>query len=167
MSDSPVPVIVVTAQQDDVEFINRTLRDAGHPVHCHWINEVDRLGDALEIEEPELIMFFADQFPASTSVIAKIRYQRAQMVPLVEVRAVVDETMITDAMDDGAQDLVSVGQRLRIKFVAEREMRAFRLERALNDTLNSSTRYKRQVKAFMAVSVDAIAEVQEGNEMAK
>ena len=49
-----------------------------------------------------------------------------------------------------------------MRSVAERELRAFRLERALNETLFSANQYKKQLKAFMAGSVDAIAHVQEG-----
>src|SRR5690606_29896811 len=43
-----------------------------------------------------------------------------------------------------------------------RELRSFRLERALNETLQSANQYKKQLKAFLADSVDAIAHVQEG-----
>jgi PAS domain-containing protein len=57
---------------------------------------------------------------------------------------------------------VSHGQIERLRSVAEREIRAFRLERALNETLLSASQYKKQLKAFLAGSVDAIAHVQEG-----
>lgn len=32
-----IEIAVMTDNQDDVEFINGTLRDAGHTAHCHWI----------------------------------------------------------------------------------------------------------------------------------
>ena len=73
-----------------------------------------------------------------------------------------EETDIADALLAGAQDLVSFGQTERLRSVAERELRAFRLERALNETLLSANQYKKQLKEFMAGSVDAIAHVQEG-----
>src|SRR5690606_39641196 len=73
-----------------------------------------------------------------------------------------EEADIAAAMAAGAQDLVSVMQTERLRSVAERELRAFRLERALNDTLRSASQYKTQLRAFMAGSVDAIAHVQEG-----
>ena len=43
-----------------------------------------------------------------------------------------------------------------------RELHAFRLERALNDTLHSAHEYRDQLKTFMTGSTDAIAQVQEG-----
>jgi diguanylate cyclase (GGDEF)-like protein len=162
MSDLPVPVIVVTAQQDDVEHVNRILRDAGHPVRCRWINDLEVLSGELDAREPHLILLFADRTEATVGAVAKTRSQWAPMVPLVVVSNNADETTMTEAMEEGAQDLVSVNQRQRILAVAEREMRSYRLEHALNDTLNSATQYKRQLRAFMAGSVDAIADVQEG-----
>src|SRR5690606_19444580 len=46
--------------------------------------------------------------------------------------------------------------------VAARELRAYRLEQALNTTLQSATQYKRQLKSFLEGAADAIAYVQEG-----
>jgi diguanylate cyclase (GGDEF)-like protein len=84
------------------------------------------------------------------------------MVPLVVVSKAAEETDIADALLAGAQDLVSLGQTERLRSVAERELRAFRLERALNETLQSANQYKRQLKDFMAGSIDAIAHVHDG-----
>jgi diguanylate cyclase (GGDEF)-like protein len=162
MTLSPVPLVVLTGREDDVELINRSLRDGGHPVHCHWVAKVDALAGALESHDPQLLWFFADSMQTPIREIAKIRGQAANMVPLVVVSRAAEENDIADAMLAGAQDLVSLAQPERLRSVAERELRAFRLERALNETLQSATQYKRQLKAFMAGSIDAIAYVQEG-----
>ena len=61
----------------------------------------------------------------------------------------------------GAQDVVSLGNRARLQSVVTRELRAFRLERALNTTLSSAREYKQQLQAFMTGSADAIAHVAE------
>jgi diguanylate cyclase (GGDEF)-like protein len=84
------------------------------------------------------------------------------MVPLIVVRKTVDETAISEVMAAGAQDLVSTAQTQRIRAVAERELRAYRLERALNETLSSAAQYRTQLKSFLAGTVDAIAHVHEG-----
>ena len=162
MAQAQVPLIVLTGREDDVELINRSLRDGGHPVHCHWVPKVDALAGALDSYDPQLLWFFPDSLPTPIREVARIRQQTARMVPLVVVSQAAKETDIADAMLAGAQDLVSVGQPERLRSVAERELRAFRLERALNETLHSATQYKRQLKAFMAGSIDAIAYVQEG-----
>jgi diguanylate cyclase (GGDEF)-like protein len=157
-----VPLVVLTGRQDDVELINRTLRDAGHAVHCHWVRTLDDLPAALERHRPQLLWLFADGLAAEIRDVAKIKQQHASIVPIIVVRATVDEAGIADALLSGAHDLVSNARTDRLCSVAEREMRAFRLEHALNETLSSASQYKRQLKAFVAGSVDAIAHVQEG-----
>jgi DNA-binding NtrC family response regulator len=159
MTDTAVPLIVLTTRQDDVDFINRTMRDAGHAVRCKWIKRADAIAEALVGHEPQLMLLFSEAFTGSVREIAKIRQSAAPMVPLVVVQNAADETAIADAMLAGAQDLVSKTQAQRLRAVAERELRAFRLERALNETLNSATQYRKELKAFMAGSVDAIVYV--------
>ena len=121
-----------------------------------------RSPSAIEEHAPELLCFFPDSLPAPIRAIAKIKQHAAGTVPLVVVSKAAQETDIAEALLAGAQDLVSLGQTDRLRSVAERELRAFRLERALNETLFSANQYKKQLKAFMAGSVDAIAHVQEG-----
>lgn len=162
MTETTVPLLIVTTQQDDVEMINRVLRDAGHPVRCLWVRQGDTFGDAIEKHEPQLIWHFVDRAPLTLREAVKLKQSVAQMVPLVAIANVVEESAITEAMLAGAQDLVSISQPDRLRAVAERELRAFRLERALNDTLHSASQYKQQLKAFMAGSIDAIAYTQEG-----
>jgi len=162
MVQAPIPLIVLSGREDDVELVNRALRDGGHPVRCHWVTKLDALARAIEDHDPQLLCFFPDSLPAPIREIAKIKQQAARTVPLVVVSKTADETDIADALLAGARDLVSLGQTERLRSVAERELRTFRLERALNKTLLSVHQYKNQLKAFMAGSVDAIAHVQEG-----
>ena len=84
------------------------------------------------------------------------------MVPLVVVREQVDERVIADDMAQGARDTVSLQQPERLQAVIARELRAFRLERALNSTLRASQDYRSQLEVVLQRSNDAIAQVQEG-----
>jgi diguanylate cyclase (GGDEF)-like protein len=162
MVQAPVPLIVLSGREDDVELVNRSLRDGGHPVRCHWVTKLDALAGAIDDHDPQLLCFFPDSLPAPIREIAKIKQRATGTVSLVVVSKAAEETDIAEALLSGAQDLVSLGQTERLRSVAERELRAFRLERALNETLLSAHQYKKQLKAFMAGSVDAIAHVQEG-----
>jgi diguanylate cyclase (GGDEF)-like protein len=161
-AQAAVPLIVLSGREDDVELVNRSLRDGGHPVRCLWVAKIDALPGALDDHEPELLCFFPDSLPTPIREVAQIKQQAARTIPLLVVSKAAEETDIADALLAGAQDLVSLGQTERLRSVAERELRAFRLERALNETLLSASQYKNQLKAFMAGSVDAIAHVQEG-----
>jgi multidomain signaling protein FimX len=159
---APVPMIVIAAREDDVDLINRNLRQAGHPVRCQWLQQIESLAETLEGTAPQLLWLFADELEIPIREVAKIRQQSTRMVPLIVVAQAVEEADITAAMLEGAQDLVSSSQLERLRAVAERELRSFRLEHALNETLKSAQQYKHQIKAFMAGSMDAIAHVQEG-----
>ena len=80
-----VPLLVLTGREDDVELVNRSLRDGGHPVRCHWVAKIDALAGALDDYDPQLLCFFPDSLPAPIREIARIKQQSASMVPLVVV----------------------------------------------------------------------------------
>jgi len=162
MSQAHVPLLVLTDREEDVEFINRTLRAAGHAVRCHWIDTVDRVTDALAEHAIELLCLFSSGDSADIEQVAKIRKAVAPMVPLLVVSENIDESAIAGAMQAGAQDLVSVHHVERLRSVVERELRAFQLERALNETLLSAAQYRQQLTALKAGTEDAIACAQEG-----
>ncbi|HJS22082.1 MAG TPA: EAL domain-containing protein [Steroidobacteraceae bacterium] len=157
-----VPMIIVTHSQDHVQAVNSTLRNAGHPVHCTWIPDIRDLGDALTQINPEMLLVFAEKFDTSLEAVMQIRHQFGPEVPALIVRDSVSEDVMAEAMRIGAQDVVSLGNRGRLQAVVTRELRAFRLERALNTTLSSAREYKQQLQAFMTGSADAIAHAAEG-----
>ncbi len=157
-----VPVVVVTRRQDHVEAVNRTLRDASHAVHCTWLSDTNDLTDALVQINPELLLYFADEYDVAAESISDLRHHGAPGVPLLVVRDRPDEASMSKDLLAGAQDTISLQHRERMQAVSARELRAYHLERALNESLNSAHQYREQLHAFMADSADAIAHVQEG-----
>src|SRR5262249_58013012 len=61
-------LIVLSGREDDVELVNRSLRDGGHPVRCLWVAKVDALSGALDEHEPELLCFFPDSLAAPIQI---------------------------------------------------------------------------------------------------
>ena len=53
-------MIALTRSQDNVEAINKALRNAGHPVHVIWLPDARELGDVLTQASAEMLMLFAD-----------------------------------------------------------------------------------------------------------
>jgi PAS domain S-box-containing protein len=157
-----VPMIVMTRSQDHVEAINSTLRKAGHPVHCTWLPDARDLGDALNQINPEMLVAFVDELGIDVGSIMKVKMQSAPEMPVLIVRETIDEAAIADAMRMGAQDAVTLANRSRLQSVATRELRAYRLERALSTTLSSAREYREQLQNFLEGSADAITHVQEG-----
>jgi len=155
-------MIVMSRSQDHVEAINSTLRKAGHPVHCTWLPDARDLGDALTQLNPEMLIAFIEELGVELAAIMKVRQQTAPEMPVLIVRENVDEAAIAEAMRLGVQDVVTLANRSRLQSVAARELRAYRLERALSNTLSSAREYREQLQNFLEGSADAITHVQEG-----
>jgi diguanylate cyclase (GGDEF)-like protein/PAS domain S-box-containing protein len=159
---NPVPLIVLSPTRDAVEAINSNLRRAGHPVHCTWIPALRDLPDALPQINPELLISVPAPEDDLKSVI-EIRDQVAPTVPVIVLtEAAVDERVIAGAMLQGARDVVSLANPARLAAVMVRELRAFRLERALTSTLKSAHDARNQLENVLQRSNDAIVQVQEG-----
>ena len=156
-----IPVVVLSRQQDPVEVINSTLRNAGHPVHCTWVRDLSSLGDALAQSAPQLI-FLCSSDPEETLAALEARQRYATQVPTLLVRDTLTEDDLAEALKLGAQDVVTLRSRPRLQAVAGRELHAARLDHALAGTLASARQYRDQMKAFMTGSTDAIAHVEEG-----
>jgi diguanylate cyclase (GGDEF)-like protein len=157
-----IAIAVLTQNQDDVELVNGTLRDAGHAAHCHWIENPNKFERTLRTERIELIIVNSGGYADSIRQIIKQKDAFQPEVPVIAVKESVDEAGIQAAMDDGACDLVSIDKKGRLQAVVARELRAFRVEQALNSTLNSATKYRRQFNNYMQGSSSPIACVQEG-----
>ncbi len=158
---SAVPLIVLSPARDPVEAINSILRRAGHPVHCTWIPALGDLADALPQINPQLLIEVPGPGEDLGSII-KVRDHVAPTVPLVVVAEAVDEGAIAEAMSAGARDVVSLASPVRLAAVIARELRAFRLERALTSTLKSAHDARNQLESVLQRSNDAIVQVQEG-----
>jgi diguanylate cyclase (GGDEF)-like protein len=157
-----ISIAVLTEDQDDVEIINSALRDAGHAAHCHWISTPNKLADTLSRENVELLILNCDRYKDTIRQVIKQKDRYNPEVPLIATQETADETSIQKAMQAGACDLVSMSLKTRLQSVVSRELRALRVERALNSTLQSATEYKRQLKDHMESSSSSIALVQEG-----
>jgi diguanylate cyclase (GGDEF)-like protein/PAS domain S-box-containing protein len=157
-----VPLIVLSSARDPVETINSILRRAGHAVHCTWIPSLRDLGDALTQLNPELLLYCEGAPGEDLTQVAAVRDQCAPMVPLLVVAETVDEARIAEAIIQGARDVVSLSHPARLQAVMSRELRAFRLERALENTLRSARDARKQLETVLQRSNDAIVQVQEG-----
>ncbi len=155
-------MIALTRSQDNVEAINKALRNAGHPVHVTWLPDARDLGDALTQASAEMLMLFADEGIVDLASAMDFRARFAPDVPVLVVRERLDEDAIAQALALGAQDAVTLSNIPRLQLVVGRELRTYRLDRALSTTLASAREYKKQLQHIVEGSTDAIAQVQEG-----
>ncbi|MDH3440153.1 MAG: hypothetical protein OEM63_05345, partial [Gammaproteobacteria bacterium] len=155
-----ISIAVLSGSQDDVELVNSSLRDAGHAAHCLWIETPGRFADALGKESIELIILRVDEYVDDVRQVVKQKDGFIPEAPVIAISKEADEVSILRAMKNGACDLVSIEQRARLQAVVNRELRAYRMERALNTTLISATEYRKQLQDYMENSSTAIAYVQ-------
>jgi EAL domain-containing protein (putative c-di-GMP-specific phosphodiesterase class I)/GGDEF domain-containing protein len=153
---------VIARQQDAAVAINSTLRNAGHPVHCSWITEAGELAESLAAHPPPQLLFCCLTDEDEAAAVAELRNRYASAVPLLLVRDAVTEGDLVRGVQIGAQDVVTLHARDRLRAVAERELNSGRLDRALAGTLAAARQYHDQMRVFMSGSADAIAHVQEG-----
>ena len=160
--NSAVPMVILARHQDQVEFINSTLRKAGHAAHCHWVSELSDLSDTLAQVNTHMVLALVGAEPGETTTVLQALKQFAPKIPAVLVREQLDENVIAHAMQLGARDVVTLGNPQRLQAVVTRELIHFRLEHKLAATINAAHEYRDQLKNLMSDSADAIAHVQEG-----
>jgi PleD family two-component response regulator len=158
----PTPVLALSSREEHTELINRLLRQAGQAAYCHRIAGTENLAEALSRYQPHLLFAFTANPSADVAAVAAVCEKISPILPIVAVGTAADEEQIAGAINAGARDLVSVAQPKRLLAVALRELRSYRLEKALRETLVSADQYRRELKAIMANSVEAIAYAQEG-----
>lgn len=163
MGDSVgVPLIVFTSQDDNVVAINNILRQAGHPVHCTRVDELNRLEDVLRHQRPSMLILFSDENGIDIAAVTNLLSKIVPNPPLLIAAQRVDEQTIADAMECGARDVVSLTHRNRLQAVVARELHAFRLKVALGGVVSSARQYRKELKTLMEGTSEAIADVQEG-----
>jgi multidomain signaling protein FimX len=156
-----VPLIVLSPAREAVEAVNSLLRRAGQPAHCTWIPALRDLADALTQLNPELLVQAATT-PEELEAVTRVRDKLAPAVPVLVLAPTVDEAQIAQAMQHGARDVVTLANPARLQAVVLRELRVFRIQRALDATAKSAHDARSQLETVLQRSNDAIIQVQEG-----
>jgi PAS domain S-box-containing protein len=156
-----VPLVVVSSVRDPVETLNGLLRRNGVPAHCTWIPSVADLPDALTQLNPQLLICVTGP-GVELPLVARVRETSAPDLPLLVIRPALSEEDMSADLALGARDTLTLSNPGRVHAVCARELRAFRMERALNDTIRTAQEYRHQLETVLTRSNDAIAQVQEG-----
>jgi diguanylate cyclase (GGDEF)-like protein/PAS domain S-box-containing protein len=141
--------------------LNSLLRRHGIPAHCTWIPAVVDLPDALTQLNPQLLICVTAT-GAELPLVAKVRESTAPDLPLLVIRPELSEAAMSADLALGARDTLTLSNPARVQAVCARELKTFRMERALNETLQAAQEYRKQLETVLTRSHDAIAQVQEG-----
>jgi diguanylate cyclase (GGDEF)-like protein len=157
-----VSVLIITAQEDNVSAINQSLREAGVAAHCTRIEKVATLEDSICAHNPELLLLIAAHNDPKLQQAAELRDRANPKLPLLLVSDLIDEETILTALQNGARDIISINNPARFCAVAKRELHSYRLEKSLEQVMASARQYKQELKSLKLVTLEAIADVQEG-----
>ena len=80
-----ITIAVLTTDQDNVERINRALRDGGHAAHCKWIKSPGDLDRQLQAESVELIITDCDGYGDSIRQVVKQKDAFDPETPVIAV----------------------------------------------------------------------------------
>lgn len=162
-----MPTLVVARDRASSESVAAILTQAGHAVRCTWLADSSPWVDAIEGSHAEIVMVFLDDELVSLEQIKAHRGNLQPRIPVLVVSAQVDEARITDTLRAGAQDLVSLEHPSRLRRVWEREIRSYRRDCALINTVTSARKHQDVLamllasSAELASSSDAVAHIDE------
>jgi len=157
-----VNLIILSHKDDNAQAINRSLRDAGHPVHCKRVSVLEQFKEAVDATTPHVVIAFPDEPNLDMQTVCDLAKHICPKTPVIAVRNTVDEDSITEAMRIGARDVVTLDNSERLVFVFERELRSYHLENGLEDVLISAKQYKQELHSLKGAVTEAIADIQEG-----
>jgi len=158
---TPLSILVITQFPENVDAISALLQSAGQSVYCTWLSDGNPLGEILTRTRAELIVLFQADGLVDLADLKTLRGNQQPRVPIILVADQADETAMTEALNQGAQDLGSLAQATRLRRICEREIRTFRRDRALMLTVGSARKHQDALAAFMAASADAIVHLRD------
>ncbi len=162
MTDSnQVRLAVLSGHEEQVEALNKIFRNAGIASRCQWCANDGALVDALQ-KDPEMVFIDRGFAKPGAKDLVEWRTRTSMKLPVLYLEPDIDAERLSSAFRDGASDVVQLSDPARLIAVADRELRLFRTEHALDATMDSATQFKKQIKALMADTPDALAYVQEG-----
>ncbi|MBT8138075.1 MAG: EAL domain-containing protein [Gammaproteobacteria bacterium] len=159
---SGIPVIVVTRREDDVEAISRSLRNAGQPAHCQWVQDSRSLPDVLSTGRAQLVVVSIDADSDRLSHACDVRDRTSPGLPILALAATAEEKEIARCLADGAQDLVTLTEPQRLSAVAVRELRAYWTLRELKTARSEMKGLQTQLDNLIDEAADGIIYVAEG-----
>lgn len=157
-----VPVIVLSRHEDNAEAVNRVLRNSGRAAHVLRLDDAGDLAERLADDGWELLVVFADESENLLITAAAVLEAAGRELPLISVRAKLDEDIIAADMGSGAQDAATLTRTDRLTAIFDRALRLGRLDRALRGAIGSASSYREQLRSVVAGTADALAHVGEG-----
>lgn len=157
-----LPVLIVTASQNEAEELNSVLRKAGYPVRPLWAADVDSAEKSIKEQRPDLILCSMSVPGASFQEVVKLRDMSLPNVPIIALSDSAASDLVAEIIDKGARDLVSLAQTEHVRAVVARELEVLQLARELEQKGLTLKEYEQRIDLVMRDTKNAIAYVHDG-----
>lgn len=158
-------VLVIAELESIAKRIESYLRNAGHPVRCAWVNDLEDTEEALRRGAPDLVLCADNLKTAPLKDVIDLCKRHAADLPviLLSTRFVPEDTVA--ALAAGAHDHVSYEdlRHLRhLELVVLRECEYHQHLRELRATRKRLQGFESRHEQLLAGTNDAVAHIQEG-----
>ncbi len=158
-------VLVIAESESIAKRIESYLRNAGHPIRCAWVTDIEDTEEALRRGAPDLLLCADNLQQAPLKDVVDLCHRLAPDLPvlLLSTRFAPEDTVA--ALAAGASDHVSYEdlRHLRhLELVLQREFANHRHKRELRSTRKRLDGFESRHQQLLAGTNDAVAHVQEG-----
>ena len=160
--DQTLRLIVAEESRNDAEALANILRNAGHILRSTHVEDREDLDAAIEEQCPDLILCATGLEHLTLASVADALQRRELQTPIIAVGEAADERTISDALREGAADLVSFDSPERLQLVVARELRGVDCARRLARYASSFQESEKRCRSLLDSSRDAIAYVHDG-----
>jgi diguanylate cyclase (GGDEF)-like protein/PAS domain S-box-containing protein len=157
-----LPVLIITASQNEAEQLNGVLRKAGYPVQPLWASDLENAEKNIKAQRPDLILCSMSVPTASFQDVVKLRDMSLPNVPVIALSDTTVPELVAEIIDGGARDLVSIEQSAHVRAVVSRELEVLNLARELEQKGLLLKEYEQRINLVMRDTKNAIAYVHDG-----
>ncbi|MDI3260409.1 MAG: EAL domain-containing protein [Sinobacteraceae bacterium] len=158
-------LLVVAPTEEIAKRIESFLRNAGHPLHAAWINDLEDLEDVLKRDPPDLVLCDQGLEHAPPERVLTLCAQLRPDLPVIVIGAEHSPDDSTRALAAGAQDYAAYGDAATLRhleLVVVREFVKHHSLRMLRLTQQRLADFESRHQQLTAGTADAVAHVQEG-----
>lgn len=156
-----VRLLIIEDSQNEAERIVSLFRNSGLPTRVHRCSDPEALSDALGnpwdlcIASPN-----CEQLPPLTAL--QTLQKAGRDLSFIQLIAEQDTDLIIEALQQGAQDAVAIGQDEHLMLVVQRELANLYQRRSLRSAEVALLEVEKRCQLLLDSSIDAIAYVHEG-----
>ncbi|TNF98201.1 MAG: EAL domain-containing protein [Gammaproteobacteria bacterium] len=158
--EDTINMAIIESSPDEAEFIATELRNKGHVVKPHPVNNTEGLEDLLTESKIDVIFSSTDKDNIEES--CQLVADRRLNIPVIAIASDTDTNSVINAMRAGARDLVSRNQPEHLVLVTERELASSYKYRSMDEFKFAYEESEKRCRTLLDSSRDAIAYIHDG-----